>query len=244
MKKLYSLVAVAMISAASFAQTATFNFGTQGYANAQVISSGVVDANVSFTTSQNTGSNPPTYYTTGAAIRFYADSSTGIGGGMTLTPANGKKITNLVISAVSSTYAPQISYSVDGGSPVSLTASSAGIYTISGINAVSSLTFYNNITGTSTQLRIPSIEVTYTGSLAVNDIKSIKNTFVKNTLVENEINFGAKAEVKIFSTNGQIVKSASVSENKSLEVSDLAPGMYIVTGMVDGQAVSTKIVKK
>ena len=44
--------------------------------------------------------------------------------------------------------------------------------------------------------------------------------------------------------NGQVVKSASVSENKSLEVADLASGMYIVTGTVEGQAVSTKIIKK
>lgn len=80
--------------------------------------------------------------------------------------------------------------------------------------------------------------------LGVTDLSNIQNNFVKNTSVTNEINFGAKADVKIFSMNGQVVKSASVSENKNLEVADLAPGMYIVTGMIDGQPVSTKIVKK
>lgn len=81
-------------------------------------------------------------------------------------------------------------------------------------------------------------------TLGVTDIPSLKNTFVKNTFVENEINFGAKAEVKIFSMNGQVVKSANVSENTSLEVSDLEAGMYIVAGIVNGEAVSQKIIKK
>ena len=81
-------------------------------------------------------------------------------------------------------------------------------------------------------------------SLAVVDFQNIKNQFVKNTVVKDVIKFNAKADVKIFSMNGQVVKSASVSEDKNLEVSDLTPGMYIVTGMINGQAVSTKIVKK
>ena len=85
---------------------------------------------------------------------------------------------------------------------------------------------------------------TYSTTLGVTDLSKIQNTFVKNTFITNEINFGAKADVKIYSMNGKVVKSASVSENKNLEVSDLAPGMYIVTGTVDGQAISTKIIKK
>ena len=44
--------------------------------------------------------------------------------------------------------------------------------------------------------------------------------------------------------NGQVVKSASVNENTSLNVADLAKGMYIVTGTVNGKAVSEKIIKK
>lgn len=80
--------------------------------------------------------------------------------------------------------------------------------------------------------------------LGIDEITSIKSNFVKNTFVENEINFGAKADVKIFSMNGQLVKSANVSENKSLEVSELEAGMYIVTGTVKGEAVSQKIIKK
>ncbi len=80
--------------------------------------------------------------------------------------------------------------------------------------------------------------------LGVNDLSTVQNNFVKSTFIDSDINFGAKADVKIFSMNGQVVKSASVSENKSMNVADLAPGMYIVTGMVNGEAVSQKIMKK
>lgn len=81
-------------------------------------------------------------------------------------------------------------------------------------------------------------------ALSVSDITSVKSNFVRNTMVNNEINFGTKADVKVYNMNGQVVKSASVSENNNLEVSDLAPGMYIVTGTVNGEAVSQKILKK
>ena len=81
-------------------------------------------------------------------------------------------------------------------------------------------------------------------TLAVTDLSTAQNNFVKNTAVNDEINFSTKADVKVFSMNGQVVKAATVSENKNLDVADLAPGMYIVTGIVDGQAVSTKVMKK
>ena len=44
--------------------------------------------------------------------------------------------------------------------------------------------------------------------------------------------------------NGQVVKSATVAEGTSMNVSSLTPGMYIVTGSVNGKAVSQKIIKK
>ncbi|MBW8359858.1 MAG: T9SS type A sorting domain-containing protein [Weeksellaceae bacterium] len=81
--------------------------------------------------------------------------------------------------------------------------------------------------------------------LAVSDIISIKNgSFVQNTFVTDEIKFGAKSDVKIYNMNGQVVKAASVSEFRALDASDLQPGMYIVTGTVEGQPVSQKILKK
>jgi hypothetical protein len=68
----------------------------------------------------------------------------------------------------------------------------------------------------------------------------IKNTFVKN----EEITFGADVkDVKIYTLTGQVVKSASVKSNTVLNVAELAKGNYIVTGMVNNQPVSQKILK-
>ena len=84
-----------------------------------------------------------------------------------------------------------------------------------------------------------------TGStLAVGDIKVFRGNFVKNTIVTNEINFGEKANVKIYNVSGSLVKSASVDKNTSLNVSSLPKGAYVVTGELNGETVSQKIIKK
>ena len=86
---------------------------------------------------------------------------------------------------------------------------------------------------------------TYTpSSLSSIDINKLKNNFVKNTKVNNEITFGEKANVKIYNVSGSLVKSAAVEKNVSLNVSSLPKGVYVVTGEVNGQAVSQKIVKQ
>ena len=81
-------------------------------------------------------------------------------------------------------------------------------------------------------------------SLAVIDTNKSKTTLVRNTKVTNEISFGEKANVKIYNVSGSLVKSASVEKNTSLNVSSLPKGIYVVTGEVNGQSVSQKIVKQ
>lgn len=80
--------------------------------------------------------------------------------------------------------------------------------------------------------------------LAVSDANTVKANLVKNTVVGNVITFAAKSDVQVINMNGQVVKTASVNENSSLEVSTLPKGTYIVTGSVNGKAVSQKIIKK
>ncbi|GAA4150267.1 T9SS type A sorting domain-containing protein [Chryseobacterium ginsenosidimutans] len=85
-----------------------------------------------------------------------------------------------------------------------------------------------------------------TTTLAVSDLSSTKaGSFVKNTFVKtNEITFGAQVkDVKVYNMFGQIVKTASVKENESLNVAELQKGNYIVTGTVNNQPVSQKILK-
>ncbi|SIS81502.1 Por secretion system C-terminal sorting domain-containing protein [Chryseobacterium ureilyticum] len=86
----------------------------------------------------------------------------------------------------------------------------------------------------------------YTETLSVSDVKTGKaGSFVKNTFVKNnEITFGADVkDVKVFNMFGQVVKEASVKQNGTVNVAELAKGAYIVTGTVNKEAVSQKILK-
>ncbi|MCX8526079.1 T9SS type A sorting domain-containing protein [Chryseobacterium formosus] len=82
-------------------------------------------------------------------------------------------------------------------------------------------------------------------SLAVLDLNKTKSNFVRNTFVKNEeITFGADVkDVKVYTLTGQLVKTGSVKEGSSLNVAELQKGNYIVTGTVNNQAVSQKILK-
>lgn len=93
------------------------------------------------------------------------------------------------------------------------------------------------------QFRIDDLKLT-AGSLATIDINATTANLVKNTIVSNEIIFGQAAKVSVVNMNGQVVKSAEVTENSKLNVSDLSKGMYIVTATINGKSVSQKIVKK
>ncbi len=104
---------------------------------------------------------------------------------------------------------------------------------------------WSSVTSNSGNYRIDDVKVVGTpaGSLATSEIAKSKNIFVKNTSVDNEIYFGAKSDVKIFNVNGQVVKTASVSENGALNVAELQKGIYFVTGTVNGKNISEKVIK-
>lgn len=81
-------------------------------------------------------------------------------------------------------------------------------------------------------------------TLSTSDFNSLKANFIKNTIVFNEINFGLKANVKVYSMDGTLVKSAVVDKNVPLNISTLSKGTYIVAGEVNGKKVSQKIIKQ
>ena len=114
---------------------------------------------------------------------------------------------------------------------------------LAGVNIVDNKTFSLKIQkGSTNALYVDDIQSD--ASLAVIDTNKSKTTLVRNTKVTNEISFGEKANVKIYSVTGELVKSASVEKNTSLNVSSLPKGIYVVTGEVNGQSVSQKIVKE
>ncbi|MCQ9636101.1 T9SS type A sorting domain-containing protein [Chryseobacterium sp. WG23] len=82
------------------------------------------------------------------------------------------------------------------------------------------------------------------GTLATGENRISSKSFVKNTSVENEIYFGVQSEVKIFNVSGQLIKTASVRENESLNVAEFQKGIYFVTGIVNGKNVSEKVIKR
>ncbi|WP_261511047.1 T9SS type A sorting domain-containing protein [Chryseobacterium paludis] len=82
-----------------------------------------------------------------------------------------------------------------------------------------------------------------TGTLAIGEVTASKYRLVKNTLVKDDgITFGAQVKnVKVYNMFGQVVKTASVRENETLNVAELQKGNYIVTGIINNELVSQKI---
>ncbi|KQT16387.1 hypothetical protein ASG31_12790 [Chryseobacterium sp. Leaf404] len=245
MKKIYSLFAAVIISAAFNAQT-TVNFvwANQGFANAALVTTGNIDANLSYVAAQNSSATAPAYYNSGSTFRMYSDATGGDGNSLTITPSTGNTITSLTINAVA-TYTPPVQYSINGGAYQAATLS-GNTYTISGITAGTSIAIRNNVVGSNTQLRMTSLDVTYTsGSLAVADFKKLTPNFIKNTLVKNnEIVFGSDVrDIKVYTLSGAIVKTGDVKNGSALNVAELAKGNYIVTGIVNNEPISQKILK-
>lgn len=124
-----------------------------------------------------------------------------------------------------------------------------------GIGAAPSPTILNSITRTTGDTNNNNVDFTISlptpqatsGTLAVNDLTDLakKSVFIKNSLVKNdEIIFSAEVkDIKVYTLSGQLVKTASVKNGVSLNVAELQKGNYIVTGFVDNQPVSQKILK-
>ena len=90
-------------------------------------------------------------------------------------------------------------------------------------------------------------KVTISTSLGIKDLNKTKNIFLKNTMVDNTLSFQTKgnATVRVYNTNGQLVKSATISaQNANVNVANLPKGNYVVTAELNGETVSQKILKK
>ena len=131
--------------------------------------SGSVNDLFSFTTSKNGSSSVPAYNANASELRLYYSAS-GTGGSITIVPEDGITITDAVIKTSTE---PLMGYSVDGGSVVTISKENSQ-YTIEDISASSSLTL-QNVNTTNTQLRISTIELTYSqaGGLQQKNLSSI-----------------------------------------------------------------------
>ena len=164
LKAMLLLCALVVGSSSVWADSYTLGWGTATgaagtYTNFTDVSGSVKDI-VSFSTAKNSAGTNPAYNSTNNELRLYYHSG-GSGGSVTLTPAAGVTITGAVMTTSTN---PSVKYSVNGGDATSVAASgdnSPYTYTVSGISATSSLTF-QNVNTSNTQLRILTIQITYT----------------------------------------------------------------------------------
>ena len=157
--------------------------------------------------------------------------------------------------------------------PVATDVSVKVAFSVSGSNSTSTLTINNETPITSTSAVAPTVlksvvirqagsatagtgnvsidnlvVTTYPSSvLATTDVIKSKNISLKNTMVDNTLSFQTKgnATVRVYNTNGQLVKTANVSaQNANVNVANLPKGNYVVTAELNGETVSQKILKK
>ncbi|WP_419869934.1 T9SS type A sorting domain-containing protein [Chryseobacterium sp. CT-SW4] len=124
-------------------------------------------------------------------------------------------------------------------------------YTISGLDIPVGQSLFikwadKNETGSDGLYAVDDFSLTPTGrSLAVKDIQKSKTDFVRNTFVQHgEIIFGpGVSTIRIYDNLGKIVKESALKVNKKLNISELPKGNYLVTGIINNNPVSQKILK-
>lgn len=161
-RRFAALLLIMMMAATPlFADEVTFVFADAGLSNGQLLPDGDINGIIFYSSDkQGASTNGPKYFNSGSALRFYADVNNALGNALILSPAFGYKITGLTINALNGNATP-VGYVVDGGDAVIINADENFVYTITDIEAVSSLKFYN-AAETNTQLRITAITITYT----------------------------------------------------------------------------------
>ena len=251
MKKSYSLLAAVALTATVSAQTAVVSTITGINGGVVATTNYPSDSNLTFTAASGASTaNAPAFFaasgSTPAHLRLYSVRADGEGNTFTITPVAGKIITSVSFTVL--TDKPTVTYKVGTGATQTATLADATYILTNTAEIAGALTFKNAHTGGSSnlQLRIPAITVTYKDAttMAVVDATKGKANLVKNTIVSNELIFGAAAKVSVYNAAGQVVKTAEVAENSRLDVSSLTKGTYIVAGIVNGQTVSQKIIKK
>ncbi|MCX8532728.1 T9SS type A sorting domain-containing protein [Chryseobacterium luquanense] len=81
-------------------------------------------------------------------------------------------------------------------------------------------------------------------TLGTAEIPHSKHRLIKFSVVDSSLTFATKSAVEIYDVNGKIVRKADVNDNTTLNVSDLAAGVYFVKGLANGSLSSQKFIKK
>ena len=168
--------------------------------------SGSVNDLFSFTTSKNGSSSAPAYNANASELRLYYGAG-GNGCSITIVPEDGITITDAVIKTSTD---PLMGYSVDGGSVVTISKENSQ-FTIEDISVSSSLTL-QNVNTTNTQLRISTIELTYShaGGLQQKNLSSISldSTSAKtNYYIDDDFTYNGLIVTAHYDDNSESVVS-------------------------------------
>ncbi|USL95794.1 T9SS type A sorting domain-containing protein [Riemerella anatipestifer] len=246
MRKFYSLIASVVISACINAQVFQENFNSM---NGTGGNDGSFNGSIAATSLSSYGDwTLNRAYEANACVKI----GTGSGLGSVTTPAialtgNGtlsfraaawntsREQTSLKISATGGTLSL---------SEVTLDKGAFKTYTVDITNATGDLKItFEGFQATNSRFFLDDVVVTET-AMSVFDVNAKKISLVKNTVVDTQLLFGTDADIKIYNVNGQLVKSAKVNNGEALNLSSLPKGVYIVSGEVNGEKVSQKIIKK
>lgn len=244
MKKLYSLFAVAIFTATVSAQ------GTETFTN-------VTAPGNTYAAGSYTGDNGVTWTFSGARKVTATDNITGTSIGFGDTGIRSVSASSGLNGVGSVTYTVRSYFTGSTAAnrtiQVYVNGTMYDSYTLDAMSTNYTRTLNANVSGNvviefrstgSRQIVLDDVSWTAAASLGTVEVKGKKELFVKNTLVDNEIYFGAKSHVKVYNVSGKLIKSASVAENGVLNVAELQKGIYFVTGVVNGKNISEKVIKK
>ncbi len=261
MKKLYSLFAAVAFSATVCAQTTIYseNMGASTTTNsiasnpfqngAPISYSGTADVRTSLPSSgyanasggANVMVNAANEYFTisGINTQKYVDLALSFGQRKGSNTANNELLVEVSEDGVTWT---GLSYTRPTGTGTSIWTIVNPTGTIPSTETLSIR--FTGINGTEWRIDDVILKGNLNTSLSVADVSGRKAQLVKNSMVTNELSFATKSDVKIITMNGQVVKTASVNEDTTLDVSSLANGVYLVSGSVNGKTVTQKVIKK
>jgi len=163
MKNIYFFLVTIVLTSFGFGQTtASYNFADSGAVTGlNEAAPGIsLDANIGFGSFKNSGTSNPGIFSN--ELRLYQNTTKG--GSIKIYASNGVTITGVTFNTSRSGPAE---YSVDGGSPISITAI-GGVYTINGISSTSEVEFWCVGSSSSTRIYVDDFNVTYTSGGAPN----------------------------------------------------------------------------
>lgn len=178
-----------------------------------------INSDLTFTANQSDASNQVGYNKDGSLRLYYASSGNGCY--ITINPKNNVIITEIVLTATSTSYTPTVKYNIDGGVDITGTWSSTKM-TISNISAKTSFKFRNANTS-SKQLRIKSIVIKYTTSSGGDP---------ETPCTDPEISF---TEPTVTKTNGEAPFTNTLTTNSSGAVTYTSSATNVATVNNNGQ---------